>query len=387
MSSLRIKFACPAGHKLRARPDKAGSKTLCPACGAEVVVPQSADSEPAAPLNAEMPVAPPQPAGTLPVEIPSPPLEPINDGPIAAEETLTTETAAAGKDVEAPRPAIKRPPLAPSSKPAKETVEDPATANREQTAASPPPLPALLPNKSPPLPVASNASPAVAPPPLPSQNPATTAATPPPLPSAPKQEAAPSPAPSQPPPLRVAGMVDKTKASITTLKTNAKPPMPMAPSAVQGYRPDHDTLLSVYRLGLTLSIITLFQILPALWHALYPSAPYFTLSGAPAWAQIVLMLCLLQVVYIVWMVSLPDWCTVWILMLIYGAVSAVYGFAFAASLLTPRTEEMLLGLDIVRRPTPWWCAGMVLLTFLAAFLCGRTSSRWHRTYLARAIGQ
>lgn len=158
---------------------------------------------------------------------------------------------------------------------------------------------------------------------------------------------------------------------------------------MQGYRPDRHKLTSVYWLGLTLSIITLVEILPAFWQALLPSAPYATLSGAPAWAQVVLVLCLLQVVYIVWMVSLPDWSTVWILMLVYGALSAAYGFAFAVSLLTPRDQEMMLGLDAVRRLTPWWSAAMVLLTFLAAFLCGRTSSRWHRTYvtMARALGR
>lgn len=348
MSTSRIKFACPAGHKLRARSDKAGTKTLCPACGAEVMVPSVSEAQ-----LSEAKLAPSQPIETLPAE---PPL---------SSPQLATQ------DVEVPRPTIKRPPLAPSSKPVQEAAEAPATATRELSAASPPPLPSLTPHNTPP--------------PLHPR-------TPPPLPPASKQEAAPSSTSASPPPLRAVDTVGNSSTSTTPPTTPTTPAtleMAKAHSAVQGYRPDRDKLASVRRLGLTLSIITLVEILPALWHALLPNAPYIALSGAPAWAQIVLMLCLAQAVYIVWMVSLPDWCTVWVLMLIYGAVSAAYGFAFAVSLLTPRTQEMMLGLDMVRQPTPWWCAAMVLLTFLAAFLCGRTSSRWHRTYLAaaRAMGQ
>jgi len=101
------------------------------------------------------------------------------------------------------------------------------------------------------------------------------------------------------------------------------------------------------------------------------------------------VLCLLQMIYVMWMVSLPDWSTVWVLMLIYGAVSAAYGFVLAVSLMTPREEELMLGLEAVRRLTPLWCAAMLLLSFLAAFLCGRTSSRWHRSYVAmvKALGR
>lgn len=342
----------------------------------EAIVPEPVEAQPEEMQLPPPKLTPPQPTETLAVEPPA----------ILPEAAASRLVA---KDVEALRPAIKRPPLAPSSKPAKETVEETAPASREQPAASPPPLPPLTPNKAPPLPTPSGATPSVAPPPLPSQTPATNGATPPPLPPAKPQDVVASTADTSPPPLRVASTIDNTNASTPTTHTTAALPVTKTPWAVQGYRPDRDKLASVYRLGLTLSLITLLEILPALWHALHPSAPYITLSGAPAWAQVVLMLCLLQMVYIVWMVSLPDWSTVWILMLIYGAVSAVYGFAFAVSLLTPRTQEMLLGLDIVRRPTPWWCAAMVLLTFLAAFLCGRTSSRWHRNYqaTARVLGQ
>jgi len=151
---------------------------------------------------------------------------------------------------------------------------------------------------------------------------------------------------------------------------------------VRGYLPDRYKLASVYWLGLALLAITIVEMIPAILHSIHPSIPFFTVSGAPAWAQAILVLCLLQLVYVAWMVSLPDWSTVWTMMTIYGLVAAAYGYVLAVSMLTPRHEELMLGLDAVRRLTPLWCSAMVLLTFLAAFLCGRTSTRWHRAYVA-----
>jgi hypothetical protein len=152
--------------------------------------------------------------------------------------------------------------------------------------------------------------------------------------------------------------------------------------AVRGYRPDRYKLASVYWLGLALLLITLVEMIPAVVHGIHSSPPFFTIAGSPAWAQAVLVLCLLQLVYVAWMVSLPDWSTVWSLMAVYGLVAAAYGYVLAVSLMTPRDQDLMLGLDAVRRLTPLWCSAMVLLTFLAAFLCGRTSSRWHRAYVA-----
>ncbi|MCE9551999.1 MAG: hypothetical protein K8T91_01290 [Planctomycetes bacterium] len=401
---MRIKFTCPAGHRLKARPDKAGTKTVCPACGAEVLVPQAEVSPDVVPQGeVPLPAAPAVAAGKE------------DDIPLAAEP--------------GPRPLVKRPPLAPSSTLPKQTAEAPPISRSERVAATPPPLrkpPPVeaaaiktSPSKAPPLPGGSVRSSAAAPPPLPAeqQTPSTTV-PPPPLPPAPKplpKEAAPpaletakptpppvTPMPPSPPPVAATTepkRADPTLAPQPPKMQEARPaaisppvdeakPAPSPPPPVRGYRPDRYKLASVYWLGLALLIITLIEIIPAAAHAIVPGAPYLTLSGAPAWAQAVLVLCLLQLVYIVWMVSLPDWSTVWILMLIYGAVAAAYGFVFAVSLMTPREEEMMLGLDAVRRLTPLWCAAMVLLTFLAAFLCGRTSSRWHRAYVAmvRAFG-
>jgi hypothetical protein len=151
---------------------------------------------------------------------------------------------------------------------------------------------------------------------------------------------------------------------------------------VPGYLPDRHKLEGTYWLGAMLLVVTWVEMIPAISQSVQAEFPFLAISAAPAWAQVVLAIGLLQLVYIVWMVTLPDWSTVWTMMLVYGAVSAAYGFALAATLLTPRDQELMLQLELVRRLTPLWCGAMVLLTFLAAFLCGRTSTRWHRAYLA-----
>jgi hypothetical protein len=144
----------------------------------------------------------------------------------------------------------------------------------------------------------------------------------------------------------------------------------------RGYLPDHGKVTSVRWLALALAAIAVIGAMPA--------RDYYRFAGAPAWAQVILLISALQLLYILWMASLPDWSTVWVTMIVFAVTSALYGFALAVTLLTPVGRGLPLSLDQVHRIAPAWCGAMVLFTFLGAFLCGRYSFKWYKTYVLTA---
>ncbi len=132
-------------------------------------------------------------------------------------------------------------------------------------------------------------------------------------------------------------------------------------------------MTSVRWLALALAAIAVIGAMPA--------RSYYYFAGAPAWAQVILVIAVVQLLYIFWMASLPDWSTVWVTMIVFAVTSAVYGFALAVTLLTPVGQGLPLNLEQVHRIAPAWCGAMVLFTFLGAFLCGRYSFKWYKTYV------
>jgi hypothetical protein len=139
-----------------------------------------------------------------------------------------------------------------------------------------------------------------------------------------------------------------------------------------GYQPDSDKRWTVYYLAGWMALFSLFSMAPAL--------PHGNLGAAPRWAQAVLLLSLLQLAYVAWVASIPDWATLWSSMIVFTSIAALYGAMMTIALSTPLEQPLPLDMSDVRRETPLWCAGMMLLSFLLAYLCGRAAWRWRRTF-------
>jgi len=146
-----------------------------------------------------------------------------------------------------------------------------------------------------------------------------------------------------------------------------------------GYRADRNKVTSVRWLAVYLLMTAVLGALPAVRH--------LDLDGAPWWKIIALLIAVAQIIYIGWMVSLPDWSTVWVLMLVFAVSAALYGCAFALALGSKPAASTLLNLYPLRQLAIPWCGAMVLLTFLGAYLCGRLSSRWHHSWAAVAAAR
>jgi hypothetical protein len=91
--------------------------------------------------------------------------------------------------------------------------------------------------------------------------------------------------------------------------------------------------------------------------------------------------------YVLWMAVTPDWSTVRVVMMVFAAVSALYGMATAVAIATPPDNPMPLGMGDIRNSAPRWCGAMVLLMSLATYLCGRVSAKWRRSWQLQATAR
>ncbi len=183
-----------------------------------------------------------------------------------------------------------------------------------------------------------------------------------------------------------------SKAAPSSEETSSAPPVPAASSALEsetgnqplgepwreetmidGYQADAGKIQTVHLLAAALVALTLFAAAPALKH--------LNLVTAPGWARVVIIMSAVQLLYVGWLVSLPDWSTVWIGMVVFAVVAAVYGMGWAAVTFSPVEREVtFLDLEDVRDQASGWCMAVLLLTTLLTYACGRVSGRWRRAF-------
>ena len=143
--------------------------------------------------------------------------------------------------------------------------------------------------------------------------------------------------------------------------------------AMDIYRPDAGKLQNVHLIACGMALAALFAAAPALRH--------INLAAAPDWARLVLLISAVQLAYVAWMVTLPDWSSVWVVMLVYAVVTALYCAGMALFMYTPADSPLALELDErARYSASGWCAAVVLLTGMMTFVAGRASAGWRRKY-------
>ena len=323
---MSIRFFCPSGHRLSVSENLAGRSGVCPLCQQSVLVPT--ESDPAAEQAGEGPPA---------VGQRMPPKRPPRPQP---------------RPVEAPPPQPQTPLSAPSPPPPPPPPPPPSPGQH------PPPIPKSR--------HARRAEPAWSDVPqglgLP-QGLAKPQAVPPPPPPA-----------KGPPPGPIPGKQPQT------------PPVPRAakPAAnkrswisdTPGYRPDKSKLQTVYWLAAGLLALTAV--------CLWPAVKHYDHLATPTWAKVVLLLSALQLSYIAWMLSVPDWSTLRVMMVVFTVVSALYGtgmtIAFFSSPDDPAAGGSFLQLHDVQQYAATWCALVVLLGGLMTYLLGRCDSRWRKAF-------
>lgn len=147
------------------------------------------------------------------------------------------------------------------------------------------------------------------------------------------------------------------------------------------YRPDEGKLATVRWLALILGLVVAFSASPVLY------AMHLNPATAPDWARVVLLVAAVQAVYIAWMLNAPDWASVWVVMLVFAAVAAMYAVATAVAVATPLEDPIWLDMGEVRSSAGAWCGSVLLAMSLATYLCGRTATKWRRTFELETAGK
>jgi hypothetical protein len=147
------------------------------------------------------------------------------------------------------------------------------------------------------------------------------------------------------------------------------------------YRPDRGRIASTKWLAGILLAAVLFSLAPVVYQM------QVNLETASGWARVVILVAVLQVFYVSWMLSAPDWSTAWIVMLVFAGVSALYAVATAMAIATPPDRAMPLGLGEVRYSARVWCGAVLAIMSLCTYLAGRFSTRWRRSFDYETAGR
>lgn len=148
------------------------------------------------------------------------------------------------------------------------------------------------------------------------------------------------------------------------------------PQDGRDFRLDQSSLRKVYLLAIVEALATVFVAFPVIEH--------LGIIGAPPWAWVVIGLVTLQAVYVLWVVSLPDWSTVWFGVLVFGLTSMVHLVGFVLSFFL--ANKNLLGITTGNWITPLWCGTVVIITAAMAFGCLFISRPWREEYEAYKAG-
>jgi len=152
----------------------------------------------------------------------------------------------------------------------------------------------------------------------------------------------------------------------------------MAPDT---YTPDAGKITTVKWLAFFLGLAVLFSVAPVIYMG------QWNVEQSAWWARLVLLLAGIQCVYIVWMLSTPDWAAVWVVMLVFAGVATLYAVASALVMATSGDETIPLGMEEVRHRAGAWCGAVVAVMTLATYLCGRLSTKWRRAVELELAGR
>lgn len=140
------------------------------------------------------------------------------------------------------------------------------------------------------------------------------------------------------------------------------------------YRPDPGKIQAVKWLGGFLFVAVVFSLAPV------ARQMEWNLVSAPDWARASLLIAAAQAVFIVWLLAAPDWASLWVVMIVFALVAAIYGAATAIAVAAPPHKPMPLDLGELRRQAAGWCGAVMLLMALGTYLCGRLSAKWRRAF-------
>ncbi len=98
----------------------------------------------------------------------------------------------------------------------------------------------------------------------------------------------------------------------------------------------------------------------------------------PIWARVSMLIGTWQLGLAVWIMTIPDWSTLRVMLWSYALLAAFHGGLFAVTLATPSGEILPWDLTEIRSSAIPWTGGMAFFCVLAAYASGTLMSRWRK---------
>jgi hypothetical protein len=192
----------------------------------------------------------------------------------------------------------------------------------------------------------------------------------------PRAAVAPPPAPPRPP------LPPPADEAISESELPVVVPLP-SPGPLLRRRPFHQRRRQL--LALALALLACFSALPVVLVLAEPARDVTReLVNAPTldtWALLVVLAFLLQLVYVLYLLQIPDWSAAWVVSLFLLSISTAYATLLGIRLLASGGNAIVAWLQLERNPFSrgqevLWCLLMTLLTGMLTYVTGRFAQRW-----------
>jgi hypothetical protein len=125
-----------------------------------------------------------------------------------------------------------------------------------------------------------------------------------------------------------------------------------------------------YKVAIALAVLTILIALPAI--------PHWRLASAPGWARLTLLTAGLQLAYVAWLATNPNWTAMWVAMIVLAATATMLAVAGSMLLMAPFDADLPLGLDALPRGAASWRFAGAIVSAAASYYCGHMAQLWRR---------
>ncbi len=196
--------------------------------------------------------------------------------------------------------------------------------------------------------------------------------------------------PVAPPPAAPPTQGESSETKIQPAGEQSSPLDEPVTEEIRGVEHDPGKKWTVYQLGCCVALLGLAGMYPAVAEVVRHFTD-FDSRGIESWTWFVFLLAGIQLVYALYMVQLPDWSTLWIVMIISAVTSVFYAMALGIALMSGEENAIItsLGLSNLQRAgyMSLWCFMMTLLTSLLTYFLVRASLKWQKAYELATAGR
>lgn len=160
--------------------------------------------------------------------------------------------------------------------------------------------------------------------------------------------------------------------------------------SLPGVEHDPGKKWTVYQLGMAVAALGLAGMYPSIAEVIRHVTD-FDSTGVEAWAYFVFLLTAIQLVYALYLVQLPDWSTLWVVMILCACVTVFYAMVMGISMMAGKDNALLAALGLTAsHQTGYlslWCLMMMMLTSLLTYALVRASVKWQKSFELAMAGR